>query len=222
MKKNQYGLTLDDVRISFLIHNYPNIATKDLIEKEYILNKKSLPEIKKEYGLNYELITFLIEYYGFKRRSVKESTGLKNTRDKYKKTCLEKYGAENALSKGTKSYLKRNKTVQEKYGVNNVFQIEEIKARITPIMLERYGVKRCTNGDKVSETKLSFSEEKKNDIKNKTIETNLGRYGYEYSSKTEESRRNHSEKIKRYYEGLTQDQRLKIRGKFKERWKRSI
>ena len=78
--------------------------------------------------------------YGIKTYSIKESVNLKETRDKFKKTCMERYGAENPLFKGTDGYKKRNKTVFEKYGVENVFQSEEIKEKSKETMIEKYGV----------------------------------------------------------------------------------
>lgn len=50
--------------------------------------------------------------------------------EKYKDTCLEKYGKENALCKGTSSYDKRNNTIKEKYGVDNVFKHPKIIEKI--------------------------------------------------------------------------------------------
>lgn len=46
----------------------------------------------------------------------------------------------NNLAKGTPGYIKRNQTVREKYGVSNVFQLDEIKEKSKQTMLEKYGV----------------------------------------------------------------------------------
>lgn len=46
----------------------------------------------------------------------------------------------NNLAKGTKGYLKRNATVKEKYGVDNVFQLNSVKQKSKQTMLNKYGV----------------------------------------------------------------------------------
>lgn len=50
--------------------------------------------------------------------------------EQYEKTCLEKYGAKNSLCKNTEPYKKKIKTVNEKYGVDNVFSNDEICKKI--------------------------------------------------------------------------------------------
>lgn len=46
----------------------------------------------------------------------------------------------NTLAKGTPGYKKRNKTIIEKYGVSNVFQLDSVKEKSKQSMLEKYGV----------------------------------------------------------------------------------
>jgi very-short-patch-repair endonuclease len=77
---------------------------------------------------------------GIKTWSIKESNNLDTTKNKRKETCLEIYGAENCLSKNTKAYKKRNKTVKSKYGVSNVFATDSVKNKIKETCLEKYGV----------------------------------------------------------------------------------
>ncbi len=60
-------------------------------------------------------------------------------------TNLQKYGQENVLGYGTSIYKKRNKTVQDKYGVSCVFKTEEIKQKSRETMLKRYGVENAIN-----------------------------------------------------------------------------
>ena len=81
----------------------------------------------------------IIRESGGKLRTLKESVNLPSTRKKAENTCVEKYGAVNPLSKGTTAFKKRNKTVKEKYGVDNVFQNEEIKKKIVQTTFEHFG-----------------------------------------------------------------------------------
>lgn len=63
----------------------------------------------------------------------------KETRQKHKQTCLEKYGVDNPA----KSEISRNKYKQtciEKYGVDNAFKSEYIKEKMKITWIEKYGV----------------------------------------------------------------------------------
>lgn len=74
-------------------------------------------------GIDLKALIFVMTQYGIKIRSISESLHTEQSQTRYKNTCLKKFGATNCLSKGTIPYLKRNKTVQDKYGVENVFQL---------------------------------------------------------------------------------------------------
>jgi len=111
-----------------------------LIEEK--LSCLSISLILKDLGIgtNAGNIIKLANEYGIKTLSTKESANSQNVRSKFKKTCLEKYGAENCLSKNTSSYSKRNNSVKLKYGVENVFQLEEVKKKSKKTLNEKYGV----------------------------------------------------------------------------------
>lgn len=110
-------------------------------------------------------IYFLLEKFNIPKKGLKGSANSKRTREKYKQTCIEKYGTENSLSKGSKPYEKRNKTVKEKYGVDNVFQLEKVKDKLNQTILDTYGSLRTHNSHKQKET-----------LKNKSLETKLEHY----------------------------------------------
>lgn len=74
-------------------------------------------------------------------KTIKEQANSKFVRNQYEQTCLFKYGATNALSKGTKIFKKRNKTVKKKYGVDNVWKLPSVKKKIKNTMYEKYGVR---------------------------------------------------------------------------------
>lgn len=111
-----------------------------------------------------------------------------DTREKYKKTCVEKYGVENVSKNekikkkkeltnirkfGKKTYLQTNDVkliIKEKYGVDNPFQSEEIKEKIYRTNVEKYGFKTALLN---------------NEIKDKSRKSILEKYGVDHYSKSE-------------------------------------
>lgn len=110
-----------------------------IIKKLYLDEQRSIQEIAQTYNLPYGRIQKILAALGIHRRGISDAANTTRSRQKYKDTCLHKYGAENALSKNTESYHKRNSTVECKYGVKNVRQSKIIKEKINNTMLARYG-----------------------------------------------------------------------------------
>lgn len=127
----------------WLKNEFENILTYDFLYEKLIKKKLSAlsisQEIKKDYIRASDIIRKAKEL-GIKTRSIKEVSIDSKTRDKYKETCIKKYGKENTLSKGTKGYNKKNKTIKEKYNVENVFQLKDVKEKSKKTMLHNYGV----------------------------------------------------------------------------------
>jgi hypothetical protein len=98
---------------------------------EYITKGKSALQIANENGypsssaINKQIIKLNIPI-----RSVKQSHLMNGYKNRIEATNLEKYGAVNPLSKGTSSFKKRNKTVKDRYGVDNVWQAKCVKEKI--------------------------------------------------------------------------------------------
>lgn len=109
-------------RYVYIIHNYPEL-NKETINRFYNLEKWSLPMIAKKFNIDFNSICYLICYHGYKIRSISESLKTPEARKKISDTNLKRYGAINPLSKNTPAYHKRNKTVLERYGCDNVFQV---------------------------------------------------------------------------------------------------
>jgi hypothetical protein len=89
---------------------------------------------------------------------------------------------------------KRKMVIQEKYGVDNVFQLNEVKEKIKESNLELYGVenpqqnkdiKKKTENTNLKKygVKNPFQSE---EIKKKIVKTNLEKYGVEHLSKDRE------------------------------------
>ena len=81
---------------------------------------------------------------------------------------------------------KRKRILKEKYGIENVFQLEKVKKDSNKTKLEKYGNVNYRNDDKREETILKnygcinvFQNEK---VKQKSKETNLEKFGFEYAS----------------------------------------
>lgn len=94
----------------------------------------------------------------------------------YSKTCSYDCGY------GEQRTLKTKQTNIEKYGFENVFQIDLIKDKSKKTKLERYGDEEYNNPKKNKETcleKYGFSSPaKNNEIKEKTKKTCLEKYGF--------------------------------------------
>jgi G:T-mismatch repair DNA endonuclease (very short patch repair protein) len=129
LNKNIF-LERDFIKFKYIEYNFPYLAIEKNLKFLYVEKEKTLPELKKEYDISYKEVVFLLDFFSIKKRTIKESTNLKKTREKFKSTCIKKYGTENPLSKGTDPYKKRNKTVLKRYNVKNVFQLDEVKEKI--------------------------------------------------------------------------------------------
>lgn len=92
--KNMHIWNKRDVKYEYLLFNFPIISKRNIIFDEYVVKNKSLPDIKKEYNINYRNILFLLDYFDIKKRTLKVSSKQISSK-KYKKTCLDKYGTDN-------------------------------------------------------------------------------------------------------------------------------
>jgi hypothetical protein len=108
-----------------------NTFNYDFLYEEYIVKGKSALQIANDNGWDSStIINKQLRRLNIPIRNIKQSHYMQGYKSKIEKTNLKKYGATNPLSKGTVSYEKRNKTVKEKYGVDNVFQHPLVKEKI--------------------------------------------------------------------------------------------
>ncbi|HLD91463.1 MAG TPA: hypothetical protein VI911_10740 [Patescibacteria group bacterium] len=169
--KEKTSTNVTELKYLCIKHNYPTLCNKEKLEDLYINNKKSLPDLKKEYDINYSFTLFLLKYFNIKKRTIKESTNLKETRDKYKNTCIKKYGVKNTFQLPT-----TKNTLHKKYGndIDNIFQvkeiIEKIKTSLDSNLLTKYGVTRTEYFSKVMKDKWkNITDEEKNEWLNKSL-----------------------------------------------------
>jgi G:T-mismatch repair DNA endonuclease (very short patch repair protein) len=112
------------------------------IKSMYVIEQRSVKELSDLFEISWGKMSKVLNKLGVNLRDIAESAVTTRTRQKYQTTCIARYGATNALSKNTTSYHKRNQTVKDKYGVNNVRQTTMVKDKINETMLDRYGVLR--------------------------------------------------------------------------------
>ena len=116
-----------------------------------------------------------------------ESTKLA-AKEKYKSTCLKKYGATCALH-NPEIQQKVKQTNLERYGVENASSNKEIREKVKQTNLRRYGDEVVSRNPKVKEkTKATCIKKygvdnvfKSEVIKTKIRQTCLNKYGVEYS-----------------------------------------
>lgn len=118
------------------------------------------------------------------------------TKEKIKKTCLEKFGYINAL-KSPEIRKKMEETNLERYGVKNVYQSEEIKEKIKKTHIERLGVEYpMQSKDVMNKARKTCIEKygvdrpaKCHEIVEKCKQTNLKKYGYTSALASPEKRK---------------------------------
>ncbi len=210
-KENISNLSMNEMKKLYLVYNQPELFTYDNLVDIYINQKLSLPEIKEKYGVSYKTTLFMLDFYKIKTRS--KSEAFLNSNDKRENTNIERYGAKNVLTKGTIKYDKKVKTIKEKYGVDNVFQIPEVIEKINDdnYYLNKYGLtlsnlksrnglkfwKSLSDDDRIkfldlcntSRNKTFFENygqhpRKDKTVNDKIIKTNMEKYGKEFYFQT--------------------------------------
>lgn len=118
--------------------------------------------------------------------------------EKMIKTKLEKYGTLDVSEKVKKS-------VQEKYGVDNVFQLNEIKEKIKERNLELYGVEYTSQRNDVKKKMKKIFDDKYGGflmgsiLKSKIVKKILDKYGVENISQNEDIKKKKEETSMKNY-----------------------
>lgn len=188
--KEEIYLNSNRLKESFISNNYSEFYSFiiDNYNSESFLQKLYDFYHGKKYCYCGKITNFINFQKGYlKFCSISCSSKDLKTRDKYKKTCMERHGVDNVSKiesvkkkKEEKSYKKygfksplESKEIKQKifdkYGVYNVFELRDIQEKIRKTNLDKYG-NECVL---LSDT-----------IRKKTIKTNLKKYGHEHFSKT--------------------------------------
>jgi G:T-mismatch repair DNA endonuclease (very short patch repair protein) len=142
----KHGLSLDKQEIKYkqICHTTEFDFTSDYMHQKYTLEEWSLPDFKKTHGLPYKSTMFLLDFFHVPKRSIGQATLSSRTRDKYKKTCVEKYGVENA-SQSNIVKRKKEETFKEHYGTNNIWKSKAYYRWLHQHMMEKFGKKSLPN-----------------------------------------------------------------------------
>jgi len=142
-KSRNMNMTKKQLRYENICFNAGFRITKEFMEEEYCIRGKSLPDFKKDYGLIYPWTKFLLEFFGIKARTLKESCNF-NRLEKYKSSCVEKYGVDNpSKSEGIKA--KKAATFMRHYGVDNIRKSRKYREEAHKKMLARFGKGSVSN-----------------------------------------------------------------------------
>jgi hypothetical protein len=206
-------IEINSIKESWIIKNLPNLYNyiknnegDSISEKIYLLNNKK-PNCKC--GSDLKFLSYKRGYREFcsKKCSNNDFYLINQKNQKYKETCLDKYGVENSSNskevidkiKNSKKYLdydiiskKIKETCINKYGVDNPSKVDEIKKKKISKSLDNYGVENPFESDYIKEKikktniiKYGFDHPlKSNLIKNKVFNTNIIKYGVDNYTKT--------------------------------------
>ena len=143
------------------------------LEKEYVVNNLSLPDIKRKYGIDSKSITFLLDNFNIKRRSISESA-ISISVPKQKKIMMEKYGVEWSSQLESVKEIKRNNNL-EKFGVDNIWKSDWFKENRDNFFIEKHGL-NVSDYNKLHWLSLSEEEQKNhmiNSVQKSSIESSI-------------------------------------------------
>lgn len=129
-------------RIEKLTEKFP-LLTKETLYDLYVIQQKSLPLIRQEYGVDFRACRDLLIYYGIPLRTISEARTTANGRQRIRLSLKEKYGVENP-SQIEWVKQKKKDTFQKHYGVDNIWKSADYYKWLDDYMLIHYGVKRVS------------------------------------------------------------------------------
>jgi hypothetical protein len=162
---------------SYFLKKYNTISVGDVIEvdiKNLPIHSRQDIEVKCDYCGEKKIIKYKV-YYRI-TEGLEKKYSCKNCKsEKTKETNLIKYGVENVFQLD-ETKRKSKATFLKKYGEEHALRIDEFKIKSENTFLEKYGVNHPMKSDK---------------IKSKSKKTSLNKYGVDHPSK--------SEKVKKIY-----------------------
>lgn len=169
----------------FVLKNRFNLTNELITELigEY-KNDGSVFSLVNEYEIPHKSLSLLLKLSGVKLKSLSEIAKQKSVREKYKSTCLNKYGVSN-VSKSNEVKEKKKETFIENYGVDNIFKTDEFKDTINDIMLAKYGVKRIANWNYLTDEQKRERIKKLNSGGSSKLEKRVGKVLVEIGVKFE-------------------------------------
>lgn len=196
----QHNITSDKTELTFnmLKHNFPDISIcEEFFIEYYIKREYSLPDFKKEFKLAYKQTQFFLNYFHIPIRNISVAKKTTNSKNKYRDTCIRKYGVEN-VSQTPENKEKKKKTFSKNYGVDNIQKSIEYYKWLNEYMIENYGKKRITDIKKIKEYYNTRTEEEKN-----THNMNISIRNKEWQHNLCDDKKNEViEKLRRYHDNL--------------------
>jgi very-short-patch-repair endonuclease len=123
---------------------FKSILTKDILF-EFIINQRLSANyicsvFQNKIKLRPGYIIELAKLYDIPTKNIKEQNSSNEVKERRKNTLLKRYGITHQLEKASPFYKQRNLTIQKKYGVNNVFQLNWVKEKSIKTLIDKYGV----------------------------------------------------------------------------------
>lgn len=131
------NLSKENIKFEFYKFNFPEISDKDILYKEHSIKNKTLPVLRTEYNVDFKSIQWLMKYHGIKKRTHAE--GVLIAAKKTKETVKEKYGVNN-ISQLKEIKEKKKKTFIKHYGVDNIRKWKPFYDYVNKIIKEKYGI----------------------------------------------------------------------------------
>jgi hypothetical protein len=187
---------IDDIKRETHYLDNRNMNTKIKERIFHILNDVFQNKICKNKNCN-NFVEFKRNYSSY--CCLKCSAQDEEVRNKYKQTCLEKYGTEN-VSGNKEIDNKKRETWLKKYGTDHPFASDIIKNKRNKTWLEKYGYEHPKQSEEIKEKykqtclkKYGYENQFQNEeVKEKIKKTNLEKFGVENPSQCQEIK----EKIK--------------------------
>jgi len=171
--KNTYKYDKDKTKFLYINYNFPEITDSKNLEKEYVVNNLSLPDIKTKYGIDFKSVIFLLNNFNIKRRSSSESAKSISV-PKQRKTIMDKHGVEWSSQLESVKELKRNNNL-EKFGVDNIWKSDWFKQNRDNFFIEKHGLS-VSDYNKLHWLSLSEDEQKNhmmNSVQKSSIESSI-------------------------------------------------
>lgn len=108
------------------------------------INGASLPDIKKMFGISFMAAIKILKANKISVRTSKMAMGSELRKDKFIKTCMEKYGVIN-VSQIEEVKEKKRETFIDHYGVDNIWKLNEYYVWLHQHMIDKYGQKSVPN-----------------------------------------------------------------------------
>jgi len=132
-------------RLEFIKNDTGLPLSKKFVHHHYVELEWGFREFRKELGLAFSELKFLLRYFGVKGRSIKDANSLRKTKVMREKTCIAKFGVPNASQAEIIKEKKRH-TFIKNYGVDNIFKAREFIDWLPGEMRARYGKGSLSGG----------------------------------------------------------------------------